>query len=75
VVLDLYRRDVVAWMLAPRESAALAKRLIATACGRQGITRGQLTTHRDRGIVRSLSRPRWSSTARHRPSGPSGAAR
>lgn len=76
VVLDLFSRYVVAWMLALRESATLAQRLIRTACAREGILPGQLTTHSDRGsiqvsktlhdlyedlgIVRSLSRPRVS---------------
>ena len=76
VVLDLFSRFVVAWMLARRESATLAQRLIRTACAREGTVPGQLTTHSDRGsiqvakdlhdlyqdlgIVRSLSRPRVS---------------
>ena len=76
VVLDLFSRYVVAWMLARRESATLAQRLIRTACERHGIVAGQLTSHRDRGsiqtakdlhalyedlgVVRSLSRPRVS---------------
>lgn len=76
VVLDLCSRYVVAWMLAWQESARLAQRLIRTACAREGIVQGQLTTHSDRGsiqvardlhelyqalgIVRSLSRPRVS---------------
>jgi len=49
VMMDVYSRYVVAWMVAARESAALAERLIATACERQGIERGQLTLHADRG--------------------------
>ena len=76
VVLDLFSRYVVAWMLAHRESATLAQHLIRTACRRHAIVPGQLTTHSDRGsiqvakslndlyedlgIVRSLSRPRVS---------------
>jgi putative transposase len=76
VVLDLFSRYVVAWMLAHRESAAFAKRLIRAACERHGIIPGQLTAHSDRGsiqvaknlhhlyedlgIIRSLSRPRVS---------------
>ena len=76
VVLDLYSRYVVAWMLATRESVRLALRLIKQACRRQGIPKGQLTAHSDRGsiqtakdwhalyedlgIVQSLSRPRVS---------------
>jgi len=49
VVLDIYSRFVVAWMLAHRESGALAKRLVETACRREGIDRDQLTLHADGG--------------------------
>jgi putative transposase len=49
VILDVFSRYVVGWMVAPKESAALAERLIAASCERQGILRGQLTIHADRG--------------------------
>lgn len=49
VVLDVFSRYVVAWMVAPKESATLAERLIAEACARQRIAPGQLTVHADRG--------------------------
>jgi putative transposase len=49
VILDVFSRYVVAWMVAPRESAALAKKLIDETCTRQGIVRGELTIHADRG--------------------------
>ncbi len=49
VVLDVFSRYVVAWMVAPHESATLAKRLIAAAYEREGIQPGQLTVHADRG--------------------------
>ena len=49
VVLDLFSRYVVAWMVATRESATYAKRLITNACNKQGIQPGQLTLHQDRG--------------------------
>jgi putative transposase len=49
VVLDVFSRYVVGWMLAHRESATLAKKLISTTCRRQGIEPGQLTVHADRG--------------------------
>lgn len=74
VVLDLFSRFVVGWLIAERESAALAEQLIAESCARQGIPPGQLTIHSDRGgpmtakplallyadlgIVQSLARPR-----------------
>ena len=40
VILDIFSRYVVGWMVAPRESAALAQRLIAETCARQGIGPG-----------------------------------
>ena len=49
VILDVFSRYVVGWMVAPRESAALAERLISASCDRQNIPRGQLTVHADRG--------------------------
>lgn len=49
VILDVFSRYVTGWMVAPRESARLAERLIAETCKRQGITPGPLTLHADRG--------------------------
>jgi putative transposase len=49
VLLDIYSRYVVGWMLAERETAALAQDLIATTCERQGIARDQLILHADNG--------------------------
>src|SRR5437867_13035888 len=49
VILDIFSRYVVGWMLAPHESAALAERLIAETCAKHGIVPGQLTLHADRG--------------------------
>jgi len=49
VILDVFSRYVVGWMVAYRESAALAEKLIEASCRRQGIGRGQLTVHADRG--------------------------
>ena len=51
VILDIFSRYVVGWMLAPRESAALAERLIAETCAKHGIQPGQLTVHADRGAA------------------------
>ncbi len=45
VILDIFSRYVVGWMLAPQESAALAERLSA----KHEIQPGQLTIHADRG--------------------------
>ncbi len=76
VVLDLFSRYVVAWMVATRETATRAQRLVSGACQKQGIAPGQLTLHQDRGapmtaktfsqllidldILASYSRPRVS---------------
>ena len=49
VILDVFSRYVVGWMVAHRESATLAKKLIDETCERQGIAPGQLTIHADRG--------------------------
>jgi len=49
VILDVFSRYVVGWMIAERESAVLAEELISQTCARQGIQRGQLTVHADRG--------------------------
>src|SRR5450759_2038291 len=49
VILDIFSRYVVGWMIAMREAATLAKRLISSTCEKQGIKPGQLTIHADRG--------------------------
>ena len=49
VILDLFSRYVVGWMVAAHESARLAERLIEATCHKQGIAPKQLTTHADRG--------------------------
>lgn len=49
VIIDIYSRFVVGWMLAHRESTALGRRLIADACKREGIIENELTIHADRG--------------------------
>ena len=49
VILAIFSRYVTGWMVAPRESAALAQRLIAETCAMQGIGPGQLFLHADRG--------------------------
>lgn len=51
VVLDLYSRYVVAWLLADREWAAYAVRLVAEAVRREGVDAGALTIHADRGAA------------------------
>ena len=49
VILDIFSRYVVGWMLAPHESAALAEHLIGETCAKHGIQPGPLTLHADRG--------------------------
>jgi len=49
VVLDVFSRYVVGWLVAEQESAQLAEILIAETCTQQGIQPGQLTLHSDRG--------------------------
>lgn len=49
VVIDVFSRYVVGWMVAHRESAALAEALIAETCKKQRVEPGQLTLHADRG--------------------------
>jgi putative transposase len=76
LVLDIYSRFAVGWMVADREAADLARRLLRVTAKRQGIRPGSLTLHADRGapmtskslanlladleIKRSFSRPRTS---------------
>ncbi len=49
VILDVFSRYVTGWMVAYRESAELAKRLIEDSCKKQLIQPDQLTLHADRG--------------------------
>jgi len=49
VMLDVFSRYVVGWMVAHRESATLAEQFIRETGARQGIGREQLTVHADRG--------------------------
>jgi putative transposase len=76
VVIDIYSRYVVGWLLAQSESAGLAERLLAETIEKEGVARGRLTIHSDRGapmksrsvaemladlgVDRSLSRPKTS---------------
>ena len=48
-VIDIFSRFIVGWMIAERESAELAKQLIATAAANQHIQPEQLTLHADNG--------------------------
>ena len=74
VLLDLFSRYAVGWMVADRENSALAQRLIEETCLKHGVKPHVLTLHSDRGapmtsqgtaqllarlgVNRSLGRPR-----------------
>jgi putative transposase len=76
VVLDIYSRYVVGWLVAERESGDIAEELIRATCEKEQIGRDQLTIHSDRGspmksqpvgylyaelgITRTFSRPQVS---------------
>jgi putative transposase len=76
VLLDIFSRYAVGWMVADRENSALAGRLIEETCNKQGVSPKILTLHSDRGapmtskctaqlladlgVTRSLSRPQIS---------------
>ncbi len=49
VIIDIFSRYVVRWMVAPAESAELAEAFIAQAVAAQGVSPGTLTIHADRG--------------------------
>lgn len=51
VILDVFSRYVVGWMVADHESGDLAQALIDQTCARQGITPGSLTFHADNGAA------------------------
>lgn len=76
VILDIFSRYAVGWMVADRENAALGGRLIQQTCLKYGVQPQVLTLHSDRGapmtsqctaqlladlgVTRSLSRPQVS---------------
>ncbi len=49
VIIDIFSRYIVGWMVARNESAKLAKHLIEETCAKQMIAEDQLTIHADRG--------------------------
>jgi putative transposase len=49
VILDVYSRYVVGWLIAERETAELAEAFIAETCAQERIDPHQLTIHADRG--------------------------
>lgn len=58
VILDIYSRYVVGWMIASREAAVLARELVQQTCKKQNVRADELTLHADRGapmIAKSLA--------------------
>lgn len=49
VILDIFSRYVVGWLVADGESSELAKQFIHQTCEKQSIDAGELTLHADRG--------------------------
>jgi putative transposase len=49
VVLDIFSRYIVGWMIAEAENAGLAEQLVEQTCLKQGIVPNELTLHADRG--------------------------
>jgi putative transposase len=49
IIIDVFSRHIVGWMVTTRESAVLAEQLISETCGNQNIDKGTLTIHADRG--------------------------
>jgi len=49
VIIDVFSRYVVGWMITTRETAELAEAFIAETCHQEGIRPDQLTLHADRG--------------------------
>ncbi len=51
VIIDIYSRHVVGWLVAPRENAELAKHLISETFYKQRIETDELVIHSDRGAA------------------------
>jgi putative transposase len=49
VIIDIFSRYVVGWMVSPAETGELAEAFIADTLARHGIETDQLTLHADRG--------------------------
>ena len=58
-ILDIFSRYVVGWMVADRESATVALRLIQETLARQSIAPGTLTLHADRGASMTSKPAAW----------------
>lgn len=67
VIMDVFSRDGVGWMVATGKSAALATPVIRATCAKPGLRPGQLTRHAVRGPAGSPNRwpacsPTWGSS-------------
>jgi putative transposase len=51
VILNIFSRFVVGWLIAPRECSELAQQLIAETVARHDVAPGSLTLHADRGAA------------------------
>ncbi|RMG17528.1 MAG: IS3 family transposase [Planctomycetota bacterium] len=76
VILDIFSRCVVGWLISERECAELAEQLFRETCEKEGVEPGEVTAHSDRGppmtaktttqlladlgLTQSFSRPRVS---------------
>jgi len=49
VVMDIFSRYIVGWLIAERESEVLAGQLMRESCRKEQVGRDQLTIHADRG--------------------------
>ncbi len=65
VILDIFSRCIVGWMLSERENAGLAARLIEQTYAKHGIRPGSLTLHADRGspMTATSTQSCWSTLA------------
>ena len=55
VIIDIYSRCLVAWLLAQVESADLAELLIEETYLKEGVAPGELTLHADRGSIQTAT--------------------
>lgn len=53
VILDLFSRMAVGWMVARRETSALAQQLVTETFEKHGVEADQVTLHADRGSIQT----------------------
>lgn len=54
VVMNLYSRYVVAWIVSLKENSQLAQQLIDESLTRYGLHQQQVTLHQDRGSLKAF---------------------